>query len=347
MKLSGRYFDGVHSRPYSVEVAFFADRLRIEGVEPPVEVSLEDIVVTERLGQGPRHLQLPEGGKLELPDSDELAERLRGAPVRGAPDFVFALERRWGVAALAAVIAVVTGFLLVRQGVPALASFIAFWVPDEVHGELGRTTLETLDEDVFEPSSLNEATMDRLDAGFASLSEASGLDPAPVLLYRDGGFVGANAFALPAGIVVVTDQLVDLAEDDQEIFAVMAHEIGHVSERHGLRSVLQSLGVGLLVTIALGDFVTLGSAAGALPLLLLQLEYGRGFETEADRYAVALLAETGRDPESLATMLGRLSGSTDASGDEASDSDSDGWLGYLSTHPATEERIRAIREGRP
>ncbi len=57
--------------------------------------------------------------------------------------------------------------------------------------------------------------------------------------FRASPIIGANAFALPGGIVIVTDQLMQLAEHDDEILAVLAHEIGHVKHRHVLRGLPQ------------------------------------------------------------------------------------------------------------
>ena len=48
------------------------------------------------------------------------------------------------------------------------------------------------------------------------------------LEFRHGGYIDANAFALPSGIIVMTDELVELAKSDDELISVLAHEIGHV-----------------------------------------------------------------------------------------------------------------------
>jgi predicted Zn-dependent protease len=69
---------------------------------------------------------------------------------------------------------------------------------------------------------------------------------------------------------------------------------------------------------------------------LVELKYSRAFECEADDYAAALLPRLGIPPDRLAAILRRLEG--EASGDD------NGLLGYLSTHPATEERIRRLTD---
>ncbi len=333
MRVSGRYFDGTSSRAIVVEVVAYAGHLRIQGEGVDREIELAAITASERLGSTARILRLSGEATLELPDSDELEAVLRPATIHGAPRFVFGLERHWLAVCVAVAITLAVGWLVVVDGVPALASYVAHRVPADIATELGRGTLEALDEQVFGATELDAESRGNFRDRFEVLAAEASLEIAPRLEFRAGLGVGANAFALPSGIVVVTDELVMLAEREEEVVAVMAHEIGHVRHRHGLRSVLQSVGIGVLVAGALGDFVSVGSVAGALPLLLVQMQYSQGFESEADAYGGDLLEAVGLDREHLATALERL----------AADSGADAVPGYLSTHPATDERVQAIR----
>ena len=132
--------------------------------------------------------------------------------------------------------------------------------------------------------------------------------------------------------IVVTDALVELAADDREVLAVLAHELG----RHGLRAILRNSGAALLLAAVFGDLVSLTSSAAVLPTVLLRSGYSRDLEGEADAFALALLEEAELDPAWFARLLGRL----EALGD----------LGpsLLSTHPHPEERraaaLRAARD---
>ena len=74
---------------------------------------------------------------------------------------------------------------------------------------------------------------------------------------------------------------------DDELLAVLAHEIGHVRGRHAMRLVLQNSGLAVLLTALAGDAVGVTFLAVALPSMLLQSGYSRQFETEADDYAFA------------------------------------------------------------
>ncbi|WP_414632479.1 M48 family metallopeptidase, partial [Acinetobacter sp. UBA6720] len=75
--------------------------------------------------------------------------------------------------------------------------------------------------------------------------------PAKVL-FRSGGKIGANALAIPNNTIILTDELVNLAKDDHEIIGVLAHEQGHLVERHSLQQALSSLGFSVLLIAVTG-----------------------------------------------------------------------------------------------
>jgi Zn-dependent protease with chaperone function len=159
--------------------------------------------------------------------------------------------------------------------------------------------------------------------------------------------IGANAFALPGGSIVVTDDLVALAPEPAHIAAVITHELGHVAGRHGLRNLIQASVVATVIGLWTGDMSSLATSGATL---LLSTTYSRQFEREADAYGAALLLHSGRSPALLAEMLERLEASAGegdqaaGGGDETAAEDWAGRLGrYLSTHPPTPERIAHLR----
>jgi Zn-dependent protease with chaperone function len=160
--------------------------------------------------------------------------------------------------------------------------------------------------------------------------------PAYRIVFRDGGMIGPNAFALPDGTIVVTDQLVRLAKNDNEILGVLAHEFGHLMRRHSLRMLIQNSIVGAVVGWYLGDFSNIAAGASAA---ILQAKYSQGFESEADAYAVRTMKLNGILPAALAHMLERLQASADKKNHSKGERP---FNGYLDSHPATAERIRKI-----
>jgi predicted Zn-dependent protease len=220
--------------------------------------------------------------------------------------------------------------VIVRVIVPGVAWLAARAMPYAADEQLGAGVLKALDDELA-PSALDAARATALRATFERVASHAHLAHPATLELRAGGELGANALALPGGTVVVTDELVALAEHEDELAAVLAHELGHVEHRHGMRAVLQALGVGALAAGALGDFDGAGIATAAP--LLLQLQYSRGFEREADAFAAEVLADGGIDPGALGRMLARMEASQPAGAELPA---------YLSTHPPTAERQRAL-----
>jgi Zn-dependent protease with chaperone function len=177
-----------------------------------------------------------------------------------------------------------------------------------------------------------------LRAKFRSMARAAGEAAPPRLEFRAAPAIGPNAFALPAGIIVVTDELIGLAQDDEEVLAVLAHELGHVRHRHTMRHLLQSSATALIIAGVTGDVASATSLAASAPALLVQTKYSRDFEREADRFAIDLLRKAGIGPQHFAAILARL---------ETKRKGKTGVIPtFLSSHPPTEEREALAREAK-
>jgi Zn-dependent protease with chaperone function len=150
--------------------------------------------------------------------------------------------------------------------------------------------------------------------------------------------------ALPSGVIIFTDDLVELAENDDELVAILGHEIGHIAHRHSLRSIVQSsLALWLIVAVT-GDISAASEMTATVPALLADLAYSRDMETEADDYALAFMQEHGLDPDHFAAIMTRLEASH--GNPETSTEEDDDDLGFLSTHPPTPERIERFKDVR-
>jgi predicted Zn-dependent protease len=140
-----------------------------------------------------------------------------------------------------------------------------------------------------------------------------------------------NALAFPGGEVFVFTGLLERTQgDDDALRGVLAHELGHAVERHGVRALVRSSLFAMALSYVLGDIegITATLAAGASRLD--QLSYSRDMEEEADTFAVMLLRRSGHSPEGLARFLESL--------------ESQPVPELLSTHPDSAERAREIRE---
>jgi Zn-dependent protease with chaperone function len=344
-QFGARYFDGRSSRPRAVTVVAEVDGLRIRGEDLDRRVALREVEVSEPLGAAPRLLRLREGAYLESSEHDAVAAALRVAGHRDGVVSRVQTRWTWALGALVATLATIAvGYL---YGLPVVAEFAAKRVPVEVEAAIGQRAIKIVDAQMFAPSSLPPARQAELSAAFARIAPQDGR--AYRLEFR-ASRIGPNAVALPGGIMVMTDELVKLAQSDDEVIAVLAHELGHIEQRHFMRRLISSAIVGAVITLLSSEASGLLTA---LPATLADLAYSRDMEREADAFAVALLKRNGLSPEPLATMLERLER---AHGEKSSKSDKGGKDGkggddikvprYLLTHPHTEERIAAIRAAR-
>lgn len=331
--VAATYADGRSARLHSVSLAIRDGSLTISGDAVDRSVPLEAVEITDRLGAAPRLVRFWDGAVCEPLDRREFEAVLAAAGVGHSR--VSAWERNLlSLAGCWLVLAVVLT-LAYRSLLPALAEELANNLPDPAVEQLSIHTLQVLDRTTFQPSELPPARQSDIRSAFNGLHlpPARGSRPHEVL-FRGAPDIGPNALALPSGLLVLFDDLVLLARDDREILGILAHEAGHVAGRHGERELLQNSAVALLVTWFIGDISALAAIA---PTALLQAKYSRDFEHEADDYAATMLRAKGISPEHLANILERLESVMDARGGSTID--------YLSTHPATRERLDRLRAG--
>lgn len=335
------YFDGQSAvaRPVTLRFEAAAGILEIMGEGYALQVPRAEVTVDSALGRTHRFVRLANGARCEVraADLDTLSVAL-GPWEKGHARWLHKLERSWPlVVAFAAALAVI-GWFAIRHGVPWGARHVAFLLPANITRELGRETLEAFDGTLFKLSSLPARRQAELQRKFRDFIAKSGDPDTYRIAFRRAESVGANALALPSGDIVITDDLVKLARDDDELLGVLAHECGHIVHRHALRGVLQNSTVFVVIALITGDVSSATAFGGALPAFLLQTKFSREFEAEADRHAVTMMKAAGLDPVHLARMLESLSkahGESDLSA-----------LKYLSSHPPTPERLKAIEDSR-
>jgi predicted Zn-dependent protease len=143
-----------------------------------------------------------------------------------------------------------------------------------------------------------------------------------------------NAFAAPAGYIVVFRGLIDKASSGEEVAGVVAHEMGHVIERHGTEAIIRQLGMNAILGAMLGDASGIGSTAADIGSQLAVLSYGRAAEREADRIGVEMLNKADIRGAGLVAFFQRIG--------KESGGDDRGPLRYLGSHPPTGERAADI-----
>jgi Zn-dependent protease with chaperone function len=289
------------------------------------------IDISARVGAIPRRVGFPDGSLFETTDNDAIDRFLK---TKGKTSLVHEWER-FHPRLIAVVLAtVLCGMAIYRYAVPALVEIAVLVTPPIVPKIMSASTLETMDRTVLDTSALAAERQKKIRNGFDAIARLSDRGEGGYTLnFRKGGSIGPNAFALPDGTLIVTDELVELAGDDTEmIVGVLAHEIGHVELEHSLRQIYRAAGVAGLIMMIGGD---IGSGAEDILVQgagLLTLSYSRAAEAAADRHSVELMLKARRDPTAIARFFDLLEKELGDSSDTS----------ILATHPGTPERRKAI-----
>lgn len=325
------YYDGQSARAHDVTLSIDDDRLVVTSAEGVVRSdTLGAVQIMEAIGNTPRVLRFVGGASCEVMDGFGFAALLAS---HGMGDTRVAVwDRSWRIVSVALALMVVLAVVGYRYGLPMMAKTAANRLPASALDTLSEKIKSVLDRTVFSPTRVPAARRARIVSEFADLRLPVGTNAALRIEFRHSDQLGANAMALPSGTIFVTDELVDLTPDDRVVIAVLAHEAGHVYKRHGLRQIIQSTATGAFVTWYIGDISALGAAA---PAALLEAKYSRDLEREADAYAAETLRLNGMPVSLLVYALAAL--------ESAKDGGSGGSLAYLSSHPATAERIAWLK----
>jgi predicted Zn-dependent protease len=303
-------------------------RLQLENMGGVVELDVEKLSISTRLGRTVRSIQIPSQGYIQCEDSDVLDAWF--PHVSFIEKWVDWIERRRTAALISAAVTVLTVVLFYFYGIPYAALKVAPHISPKIETMMSDQVMKVLDTAHASPSKLPAAKQQALQTQFKSLIKGLPREKEMELLFRDAPTIGPNAFALPDGTLVVTDDLVNLAENDDQIIAVIAHEVGHHEYRHGIRQTLESAGILAIVAALFGD-VSGNSLTISMPVVLLQNGYSRDHEQEADEFAFKTLAQHGRSPQAFADFFKLIQ-------KEVKLADS-GAISYLSTHPASDARI--------
>ncbi|MFM7330714.1 MAG: M48 family metallopeptidase [Brachymonas sp.] len=194
--------------------------------------------------------------------------------------------------AFALLVGVLWGVYL--YGLPVAARGITALVPMSADEAIGRNALSQIDGRWMRPSKLPLEDQQRIRARFeAGLKAQYPSDTPKIQLEFRKSEIGPNAFALPGGIMVMTDELVQMVKDDDVVLGVLGHELGHITRRHGMRQLVQVGVMQGVLSVAFGDY---GSLITAAPLILGSMAYSRQHEREADDDSIRFMKAAGINP---------------------------------------------------
>jgi Zn-dependent protease with chaperone function len=229
---------------------------------------------------------------------------------------------------LAAGGAVLLGGVLYLWGIPALANTVAAHIPVAWEERLGAAVIEPVLEQTTrcaEPGGV--AAIERIVRTLSASSSSPYTYRVTVVRVPQ-----VNAFAAPGGSIVIFRGLLDKTPTPEALAGVISHEMQHVIQRHGTRNLIRGLSLRALIAMISGD----GGLGRVLETggALAALRYTRADEASADLEGLRMLQAARIDPQDIITFMETL---LKQEGDLARP------LVYLSNHPATGDRLAALR----
>lgn len=229
---------------------------------------------------------------------------------------------RFALAAVLTILALAVGLYL---SIPSLSRAIAQRVPLEYERELGTQLL---------PFFANEyCSQPRADAALATLQrrlDPNGEVPAELHVWRSDV---VNAYAMPGGIVVLSEALLQKASSPDEVAGVLAHELEHVRHRHVMSHFVRATLLAAGWSVAVGDYAGFMVIDPATAFNIMNLRFSRHDEAEADAAAALRLDRAGISRRGLHDFFQRLR------------EQSDFIPAWLSSHPTSESRAHLLGIG--
>ncbi len=154
-----------------------------------------------------------------------------------------------------------------------------------------------------------------------------------------------NAFAAPGGLITISRGMVRCCKSEDELVAVLAHEVSHVDHQHGLKAIRKGRLTTALTTLGVAAGQTLGGADLAqlteafqgtitdITSTMMNNGYSRTTEYEADKGAVTIMKKMGYDPAALVSMLEQMQKHLKPGGRD-----------FAKTHPAPELRVAELKK---
>ena len=324
------YFDGLSSRKHNVVLRRGS---ALEIIENGTFIAAWAYPDIRRADAAPDRLRLRSVAagplaRLEIEDPALQAEIIAACPLldgeRGEHEVSTLRIVAWSIAAAASILAIVW------FGVPFAADRIARIIPISIEKRIGDVAANQVKTVFGDKTCINKDGVAALNKLVGELQSKAGLR----IPLTAGALASSvpNAFALPGGRVFVLKGLLDKAQSPDEVAGVLAHELGHVAHRDGLRLLIENGGTSYLLGLLFGDV----SGAGAVLMAgrsLIQSHYSREAEANADLFARELMVALGRSPRPLGDLLVRITGTSKP-----------GPLSIFASHPLTADRQAALEK---
>jgi len=337
MQIDAKYYDGISSQEHIVNIEFTKD-LHCKIPCKNIDLPISQIVITNRLGNTPRVIKLPNGARCKIADNNKLDTILQELNIKQSS--ISKLEKSWKLALASVVFIALFTLFMLTMGANYSASIIANYMPVGTLDSVSKTTLMHLDKKYLHKSNLTIEKKEKIKKLFSTLTNNQ---KRYKLHFRSSPKMGPNAFALPSGDIVLLDELVMLDNNKKllGVLGVLAHEKGHVVHRHALKGAIKGTIATAVISYFTGD---VSFIASTLPTLLVTTKYSREFEHEADVYAKSELKRLHISSKPLGKLFAKLETYHPKAKESNKTKEGNHTLfkmpQWISTHPSTKDRVK-------
>lgn len=330
MRIQGTAFPPRSSVRYEAELDVSQGnflRLRVDG--DIISCQQQDVEISVPVGNLPIRFAFPDGWVFVVERSAEVSAWLKRNSKSGFVDKIESNVMAWLVAVVVCLGVVLGGYF---YALPWVSEKVAQSLPDSVSVSLGNKILETFDNN-WQASELpleqQQAIRQRVTQHLQQLDPL----PYPVEIIFRSSDIGANAFALPGGKVILLDQLVELAANEQQLDSIILHEIGHVHHRHMMEKLVHSSILSVGVALLTGESSGIVDNLAGVGVFFLSNGHSRQAESEADHFAKQAMVKIYGSSEPMAEMFELFQQQDSLDVPE-----------WLNSHPDFEQRIQAARD---
>lgn len=352
MHIEGDYLDGITSKRTKARLEVIHNSHQAACIHvadfssddhEKINLEYNELKIESRLGNAPREISFGQGQLFITDDNDAIDNLIKHHSK--SHSHLHKLETNSPLILFSVIATLTIIWAVVVYGIPRSAEFVAFKLPEFATEKLGGS-LTILDKTLFDTSKLDASRRQQIRE-LVSPYLAQHKELKPKVEFRSG--MKANAFALPGGEIVFTDDFVNLVENDEELLAVLFHELGHLKHKHIIRRALQDSMITILVILITGDVDTVDLLTG-IPTLILDLSYSREFEKEADKYALEQMYHFDIPIDHFAVIMQRLETYMDQGDSESVEIEKEtsqtkkSISDFLSTHPGTDDRVKSVAQ---
>lgn len=330
MRVKGSAFPPRSSARQNAELDFTqANFLTLEVENESTRSDLQWVEISVPVGNLPIRFKFPDGWVFVVDRTPQINQWLKANKKSGLVDKFEANIFAWLISAIFCIGLVVGSYV---YALPWASQKVASLLPDYVAVTLGDKVLESFDEH-WQKSELSQQQQQqikhRLKQNFNQLAPL----PYPIEVVFRTSDMGANAFALPGGKVVILDQMVELAKDTQQLDSIILHEVGHIYHKHMLEKLVHSSLLSVAVSLLTGESSGIIDNLAGIGVFILSNGHSQEAELEADEYAKQSMRTIYGTSEPMAEMFELFS--------EQGDIEIPQWL---SSHPDFKQRIEAARK---